>query len=81
MSEYMKSKVIEPCKVILDQTYTKEKEKYNELKKCISRYNDSLSYLEKAQNRFRVSAEAAEKSTVFAKKLKFSLANDIEIVL
>ena len=78
MSEYMKSKVIEPCKVILDQTYTKEKEKYNELKKCISRYNDSLSYLEKAQNRFRVSAEAAEKSTVFAKKLKFSLANDIE---
>lgn len=78
MSEYMKSKVIEPCRVILDQSYTKEKEKYNELKKSLSRYNDGLSYLEKAQNKFRISAEAAEKSTIFAKQLKFSLANDIE---
>lgn len=78
MGDCMKTKVIDPCKGILDATYAKEKEKYNELKKAITSYTNSVYYLEKAQNKFKISAEAAERSTVFAKKLKYSLANDIE---
>ena len=78
MGDFMKTKVIDPIKEIIDSSYTKEKEKYNELKKSLNQYASSLSYLEKAHNKFKLSGESAERSTLFAKQLKFSLANDIE---
>jgi hypothetical protein len=78
MSDIMQNKVIEPCRILVDQTCLKEKEKFNELKKIISSYESSLSMMEKSRNKFESSANVAEKLTISAKKVKYSITNEIE---
>ena len=78
MSEMLKSKVIDPVKSLMDISYQKEKNSYNEMKKSLLQYTNSLNLLQKLQGKYKLSAEIAEKSLVFAKQLKFSLANDVE---
>ena len=78
MSDTMQNKVIEPCRILIDQTCLKEKEKFNELKKIISSYESSLSMMEKSRNKFESSANVAEKLTISAKKVKYSITNEIE---
>ena len=78
MAEMMKSKVIEPVRTMMEAEYVKEKNSFNEMKKILGQYANSLVTLDKLQGKYKLSADIAEKSLVFAKQLKFSLANDIE---
>ena len=78
MAEMMKSKVIEPVRTMMEAEYVKEKNSFNEMKKSLGQYANSLVTLDKLQGKYKLSADIAEKSLVFAKQLKFSLANDIE---
>jgi hypothetical protein len=78
MSDTMRTKVIEPCRVLVDQTYLKEKERYNDLKKALYNYTCSVSAMEKTRSKFETSAVASEKTTLSAKKVKYSVASEIE---
>ena len=78
MGEQLKIKVLDPCKKIIDSTFNKEKDKYNELKKSLAKFNDQVAYMEKMRQKFELSAKGAERAIISAKKIKFSVASDIE---
>ena len=77
MGEQLKNKVLNVCKKTIDSTYTKEKEKYSELKKSIAKFNEQVAYMEKTRQKFETSAKGAERAIISAKKMKFSVAEQL----
>lgn len=78
MSEYLKNKITEPSKTLVDQTYYEEKSSYNELKKSLSRYNDAKYYVEKAKTKFFTQAQGAEYATIETKRLDERICSPVE---
>ena len=77
--ELIKNKIIDPLRIKKEENIKKEKELYMELKKFNIKYNESLTNIQKAKEKYYQSANVAEMSTKSAKELIFrKLNNDVD---
>lgn len=76
--DFLDRSIIEPYKAQIDKFVSIEKEKYNELKRALTKFMDAESFNQKNKAKFYHNAKIAETAKIDAEKIKMSLTNQLD---